>query len=166
MLTPVDKVPRTSASWSQDETSAISVKVQKVSESIPMVLLDQRIREGIIDYFEWVGNYQLQRKYQADVPHVNVPIEAINQWENWVRVEGFDTYLEPVFSRQEQIAIREFHRIWDAVADEMPEGYSRLEDLIGTALWERLRKAAEQAHDIFILRGHFDRNVIQFADQD
>ena len=122
-------------------------------ELISEAELDQRVREGIVGYWEWVSSYNEQRNYQAAVPLVNVRYEAINQWEHWVSEDQLDTFVEPIFTADEQVAMREFHTKWLLVIDETPWEMPPLEDLIGTPAWERFRQAAEKALMIFTQSG-------------
>ncbi|MFD9899186.1 hypothetical protein [Mesorhizobium sp. NPDC059025] len=108
------------------------------------------VRKVILEYLDWVSSYDEQRQYQAAVPHgVHVPHEAINQWADWVQDEWWDTYVPPVFSINEQRAMRDYDRVWKEVIDETPNPLPSLDELIGTEPWERLRSAAERARRAF-----------------
>ncbi|NGN41030.1 hypothetical protein G6N74_08140 [Mesorhizobium sp. CGMCC 1.15528] len=132
------------------------------SKPISTILLNQRYRNHIIEYLEWVSSYQLQRDYQKKVPLVHVPHEAFNQWEDFASDEILQHYMEPVFSREEQSALDEYRRVLAAIADETPQILPALEELIGTEVWERMRLAAERAYKVLMRRGLFDWNVEQF----
>ncbi|WP_144222749.1 hypothetical protein [Mesorhizobium amorphae] len=108
------------------------------------------VRKVILEYLDWVSSYDEQRQYQAAVPNgVHVPHEAINQWADWVRDEWWDLYVPPVFSINEQRAMRDYHRVWNEVIEATPNPLPSLEELIGTEEWERLRSAAERARRAF-----------------
>lgn len=108
------------------------------------------VRKVIVEYLDWVSSYDEQRQYQAAVPYgVHVPHEAINQWADWVRDEWWDVFIPPVFSFDEQLAMRDYDRVWREVIDATPDPLPSLEELIGTEEWERLRSAAERARRAF-----------------
>lgn len=126
------------------------------------ILLNQRYRNQLIGYFEWVSSDDEQRRYQAAVPNVNVPNEAFNQWDDWASDEVLDRYVAPVFSVEEQQALRDYRTVLDRACEDTPRRLPPLEQLIGTEPWERLRYAAKQALEIFMRRGTFDWEVEQF----
>lgn len=129
------------------------------SESNPTQrVIDQRVRNRIIEYLEWASSEQHQREYQAAAP-VNVASEILNQWEDWVRDETIGLFSPPVFSASELAAIRRFHMAWNMRADDTPEVMPDLQDFIGTPPWQRLRSAAESALQAFRLRGRFDEET-------
>ncbi len=121
-------------------------------ESITEQLLHQRIRNRIIEYWEWVSSYEAQRDYQARAPvGVFIPSEAINQWEDHVQPDWREYLGAPVFSKAECGALAFYEGAWKYVSDAMPD--DPLEELIGTKVWEQLREAAERARQVFAERG-------------
>jgi len=123
-------------------------------------LLRQRIRNNIIAYLEVAASAQEQREYERSVPIAQVPNEMINQWEDSVQPDDFAWYSEPVFTREENQAMQDFHAHWSAVADATPNPmpYS-VELLIGTPIWDRFMGAASVALNVFMKRGRFDGEV-------
>ena len=134
-----------------------------MNERISPILLDQRIRNRIIEYLEIASSYDQQLEYEANVPIARVPNEIINLWEDSVRRGHLDEFAEPVYSPNEQAAIRRFHAVWDGVAKDTPDQMPPLSKLIGTEPWERLRVAAQQALAVFRLRGKFNEDREQFS---
>ncbi|HET6408316.1 MAG TPA: hypothetical protein VFG14_10590, partial [Chthoniobacteraceae bacterium] len=63
-------------------------------------------------------------------------------------------------TREENQAMRDFHAIWNEVADATPNPmpYS-VELLIGTPIWDRFMSAASVALDVFMRRGRLDDEV-------
>lgn len=120
------------------------------------MVLAQRIRNRLMEYLETASSYDQQREYERNVPIAHVPHEMINQWEDLVDGGRLDWFEEPVFSPQEQEAIRTFHAVWDSVAKNTPKSLPSLSALIETEPWERLRQAAEMALGVFSVRGKFD----------
>jgi len=123
-------------------------------------LLRQRIRNNIIAYLEVAASAQEQQEYERNVPIAQVPNEMINQWQDSVDPDDFTWYSEPVFTREENQAMRNFHATWSEVADATPNPmpYS-VELLIGTPIWNRFMSAASIALDVFLKRGRFDDEV-------
>jgi hypothetical protein len=113
----------------------------------------QRIRNRIIEYFEIASSYEEQCDFQSKVPHIHVPNEIINQWEDYVSKDWRPDYIEPVFSPDEQVAIDTFGAAWETVADATPNPLPPLEQLIGNVYWEQLRSAASNALAVFLKRG-------------
>jgi hypothetical protein len=134
-----------------------------MNDAISPILLDQRIRNGIIEYLEIASSYEEQLEYEANVPIANIPNEMINQWEDWVHGNLRENYREPVYSLDEQAAIAGFQVIWSEVADETPKQMPPLKALLGTPAWEKLRLGAQQALEVFLLRGKFDGDREQFS---
>ncbi len=123
-------------------------------------LVDQRVRNGIIWYLETASDEDEQRKYQRNVPCVNVGNEMINQWADWVRSEIFDTYCEPVFSVEEQAALRAYQSVWEAVAESTPDPLPvSIEDTLRLKQWPRLMETARNALAVFMKRGLIDSEV-------
>jgi hypothetical protein len=57
-------------------------------------------------------------------------------------------------------AIRAFHDVWLAVADETPEWMPHtIEALIGTPVWNRLMVAARDTLQVLSLRGRFNEQT-------
>ena len=123
-------------------------------------LLRQRIRNNIIAYLEIAASVDEQRSYERNVPIAQVPNEMINQWEDSVDSNDFGWYCPPVFSAEENAAIRQFHEVWNQVADETPNlmPYT-IEAAISTEPWSRLVNAAQLALAVFERRGRFDSEV-------
>jgi hypothetical protein len=118
-----------------------------------------RVRVGIIRYLELASSECEQRRYEHNLREAaapgNVPNEVINQWEDWVRGDDFEWYCEPEFSEDENLAIRQFHAVWDQVAELTPEPMpDSIEELIGTPEWNRLVENARDALTVFMRRGH------------
>lgn len=118
----------------------------------------QRVRNGIIDYFELTSSFDDQREYQSRVPAVHIPHEIINQWEDWVSGPLDPALVEPVFSTSERSAIGRFHAVWDDVVKGTPNPLPRLDDLFVTVEWQRLRDAAFAALQVFLVRGKLSEN--------
>ncbi|UJB17328.1 MULTISPECIES: hypothetical protein [Lysobacter] len=116
-------------------------------------LLDQRIRNRIIEYLALAASFGEQSAYQAVAPRVHIPNEVINQWEDWVRPDWRDELIAPTFSSAEIEAIGRFYVVWEAVAAATPDPLPALPALLETPQWQRLASAAAEALVVFNHRG-------------
>lgn len=126
-------------------------------------LLRQRIRENIIDYLETASSAEKQRNYEqslvdAKAPGI-VPVEMVEMWADSVHFANIGWYCEPVFSVDENQAIRQFQKIWEDVVSKLPKPMPwTINDLIGTPNWDKLMNTASVALKIFQKRGRFSRD--------
>ncbi len=128
-------------------------------------VINYRIRAQIVWYLETASSVDEQRKYEKDIIDAQspglVPAEMIEQWADWVLTEGSDyksvaigRYSEPVFTKAEQQAILDFHKVWNETAEATPDPMPcTIEDLIDTPAWDQFVKEARKALDIFMRRG-------------
>jgi hypothetical protein len=116
-------------------------------------VLLQRVRNRIIEYLEVASSFEEQRKYQDAAPQLSVPIEVINQWEDWVSERWETELVEPVFSNRERNAIREFYALWKDVNQKLPEPLPKLDALFQLPAWEALRDGASMLSQTFAKRG-------------
>ena len=85
-------------------------------------VIEQRIRNRIIEYLDLAASYEAQAAYQTSVPFVTVPYEVINQWDDWVPADPGDLARNVgVFSPDEVRAMCEFQAVLDRVADSGAE---------------------------------------------
>jgi len=124
-------------------------------------LVEQRIRNNIIEYLELASSYDEQLQYQANVPIARVPAEVICIWEDNVPSDPRRGPLSGVFSEPEVAAVREFHAVWERVCAALPEPLPSLTDVQALEDWDALRSAARAALDVFQQRGRLpdDREV-------
>ena len=125
------------------------------------ILVAQRIRNRVIEHLELTASFEEQRTYQRSAP-IQVPNEIINGWEDLVRDDVLEWFSGPVFTQDEQQAIREFHVTWESVVKDTPRDLPDLEALFETQPWERLRVAAEQALRLIHVRGRFGEEREEF----
>jgi hypothetical protein len=118
-------------------------------------LVEQRLRNRVIEYFELVGRSESQRDYVASAPaFVNVPYEIINQWEDWVPEDPRRSQaLAAVYSPDEVQALRDYHGAWEIAADAIPDDYPSLAAVQALPEWEQLTEAAASAGSVFARRG-------------
>lgn len=123
------------------------------SGEISARVIEQRVRNRIIEYLTLASSFEHQRKYQADVSAISVPNEVINQWQDWVPEQGLRTFGPPVFTFDELAALIAFSRTWEQVAHNTPNELPSLEETLALPAWAQLRTAAEAALNVFERRG-------------
>ena len=117
-------------------------------------VLEQRVRNRVIEYLELVGSYERQIEYSWKVPLASVPHEVITQWEDWVPVDPTtDHEISTVYSTQEIDAMKNFHRAWDRAAQALPDGHPPLAEVHALAEWCALRDEGRTASSVFASRG-------------
>lgn len=113
-------------------------------------LINQRVRNHTIEYLELAASYELQVQYERDVPIAHVPSEIICQWEDLSPVDRADDALHAdLYSVDEAAAIREYHSVWNRVADQIPSGFPTLKTVQTLTCWDDLRQAAISAGGVF-----------------
>ena len=116
-------------------------------------VVEQRVRNRIIEYFELTSSVALQSAYEKAAPIAHVPYEVINQWEDQLP-NGPDAIVEPsVYTQEELDALARFHAVWNATAEAVPNNYPTLSEVQRLPAWERLRAEAESALTVFAHRG-------------
>lgn len=124
------------------------------SDSPSDQIVEQRVRNRLIEYFELAASYAAQREYEeAGPPHVHVPYEVINQWEDWV--PHLDLVLEgsKVYTPEEKKALSTFKAVWEMTADAVADDYPSLEAVQAMTEWKAMRREAESALGVFSRRG-------------
>jgi hypothetical protein len=117
-------------------------------------VVEQRVRNRVIEYLEVTASFEAQQEYERDAPIAYVPYEVINQWEDWV---GNDPRSNPdisdVYDRPEVEAMCQFQSAWEVVVAVVPDDYPSLSDVQAIPEWETLRTTAEAALNVFMRRG-------------
>jgi hypothetical protein len=117
-------------------------------------VVEQRVRNRIIEYLELASSFEAQLQYERDVPIAHIPYEVINQWEDWVHKDPReDRDLSDVYDGAEVEAMCLFHAAWEAAASAVPNSYPPLSEVQALTEWDRLRKAARSAVSVFMRRG-------------
>jgi anaerobic glycerol-3-phosphate dehydrogenase len=118
-------------------------------------VVEQRVRNRIIEYLDLAASYAKQADYAAAAPpFVNVPSEVINQWQDWVPLDPrTDPNPMHVLSAHEIRTMCDFHATWEVVADAVPNDHAPLSTVQELPEWDLLRRAATQARAVFAVRG-------------
>lgn len=122
---------------------------------VSKVLLQQRTRNGIIEYFDGASSFEEIAEFGE--------FEWINMWEDMVP-EPFDVdfYTEPVFSRHEREAIEKFRSIWSDTSDATSEDVFSAHKLSQSKHWKKFVGTAESNFDLFMQRGRFSNEEAAF----
>ena len=125
-------------------------------------VVEQRIRNRVIEYLELASSFDDQLQYQRNVEWVHIPVEIIEQWADSVRGDPrTDSQPLSVYSADELHVMGDFHATWDRVADRTPYGDLSITDLQQLPEWDELRQAAISALAVFQQRGRMpeDREI-------
>lgn len=125
-------------------------------------IVQQRIRNRVIEYLELAASFEEQRRYERNVPIAHVPYEVINQWEdNFPQGPPAEFQRGDAFTPEEVRAITEFHQVWEAVAKALPDDFPTLDAVQAMVAWETLREVAASTYAVLMQRGKMpeDREV-------
>jgi len=122
--------------------------------SVSSETLYRRLRNRIIEHLQLVSSAKEQLAYQRAAPIAHVSDELFNSWGDWVANErAIAEFTTPIFSPEEQLAVREFNTALDAVAGRMPRDLPYITEFINTPAWQELNSAASRALAVFQVRG-------------
>jgi hypothetical protein len=105
--------------------------------------LSSRLRARLIEALTLLADEALQRKYQSSAPHVDVPAELFNQWEESYLVG--DAEFRSAFDASELDALRVLDAVVKDVSASTPKQLPPLEAFVATEPWRRLSEAARVA---------------------
>jgi len=140
-------------SVSREETN------RREEEKVPKHIVHQRMRNGIMGYLEMAASREQLLDYQRDVFYADVLAELFAQWECCVHIRLMPektieaAHPSPIYTDEERAAILEYHRVWDDVADRIPEGIHSIQEFVETPLWRELADAATRSLAVFQKRG-------------
>ncbi len=108
-----------------------------------MTDLSTTLRARVLETLSLLASEEKQREYQRTVPHVNVPAELFNQWEDCYFPE--DVNFRSGFATLELSVLANFDRVLNQVCDDTPQELPALEDFLTTKAWRTLAAAARDA---------------------
>ena len=124
------------------------------SETPSERLVEQRVRNRIIEYLELAASFEEQREYERNVPIAHVPCEVIHQWGDQVWIgPRQNPYNLDVYDRAEVEALARYQAVLETVTAAVPDNYPELSDVQAMPEWERLRVSAEETLGILMRRG-------------
>ena len=110
-------------------------------------LLQQQIRNRIIDNLESFAD-------PTFVSHLGTD-EIINTWYDYMeKEETFTFFTEPIYSKNEQNAIKRFYYLLESSYEKIPSTWQQ-EELQNNKDWTKLRKQAIEELNIFMATGRF-----------
>jgi len=123
-------------------------------------VIAQRMRNGLIQYFELASSEHELLKYQRDVPIAQVLNELVNQFEEWFHVEHIKDgwYKEPTYTQKEIDAILRFHEIWEMLI-ELPEYVDSIGNFLSTNYWPPFQNEAKAALTVLMKRGYLSNET-------
>ena len=127
---------------------------RRVNEQPTERIVQQRIRNRIMEYFALAASFEEQRRYELAAPIAQVAYEVINQWGDQLP-QGAERELErsSVFSSDEVAALRAFEMVLEKTSRVVPDDYPTLDRVQAMPVWEELRQAAVEALAVFDRRG-------------
>ncbi len=112
--------------------------------------LSKSMRARVVETLTLLASEEPQRKYQREVPHVDVPAELFNQWDDCYFPEDDDFRAGFVAAELEVLA--RFDEVLNRVSDDTPQQLPALEDFLMTDAWRTLSAAARDALSALGLR--------------
>jgi hypothetical protein len=106
-----------------------------------------------MENLDLAASFKAQEEHAVAAPFVNVAYEVINGWEDWVHV---DPRVDPRplgFSLLTSSRRCAYHAVWEAVAAAVQDEYPSLDVVQALPEWDRLRRVAGQALEVFAVRG-------------
>jgi hypothetical protein len=133
--------------------------VSRPSDDSPSArVIEQRVRNRVIEYLELAASFEEQVKYEERASIAYVPAEVINQWEDWV----WDVHKPlSVYSEAEARAMVMYEAALDRANRATGDGWPSVREVQRLPEWQAMREAAEQALAVFMQRGFLpeDREV-------
>ena len=108
-----------------------------------MTDLATSMRDRVIETLSLIASGDAQREYQRAVPHVDVPAELFNQWDDFYHPD--DDGFRQGFRPEELEALRSFNEIIGEVVRETPQSLPPLDEFLKSPPWRKLSDAAEDA---------------------
>ena len=126
-----------------------------MEEKVSDIVIDQRVRNGLIQYFELASSEELLLKYQRDVPIAQVLVELVEQFEDWFKLEHIKDgwYKEPTYTKEEIASILRFSEIWEMLLD-LPEYVDSIGNFLSSKYWPPFQKEAKQTLEVLMKRGY------------
>lgn len=100
-------------------------------------------RRQIVDTLALIASKEAQLEYQRRVPHVDVPAELFNQWEDCYLPQSES--VKAAFTDDELRALLTFNNALEEVASATPLQLPALTVFVQTDAWRRLATAAKVA---------------------
>ena len=119
-------------------------------------LVEQRIRNRLIEYVEWVQEYE-----GASEPRLGMN-ELLNQWEDFItRPVDESNFPAPVFTGNEVSALNLLDAAWEVLCSATPDhiAYNSDSDVFKLREWANFFDSAGDAVEVFHRRGKLSEKV-------
>lgn len=107
------------------------------------------MRAQVLETLTLLASEEKQREYQRAIPHVDVPAELFNQWEDCYFPEDKD--FQSDFATAELAVLANFDNVLNQVCDDTPQVLPALDEFLTTQAWRTLSDAAQSALSAFSL---------------
>jgi hypothetical protein len=97
-------------------------------------------RGRILEVLELISNDRAQLEYSRIAPHVDVPAELFNQWDDSYHPDELEFCHR--FSSAELAAVATFDALANLIADETPQQLPPLGEFMKTSAWRQLSAGA------------------------
>lgn len=113
-------------------------------------VVEQRVRNRVIEYLELASSSEEQIKYQERASIAYIPLEVINQWDDWVGDAN-----EPlgVYSPAEVEAMVAYQAVLERANEAIGDGWPSMREVQASPVWQAMRESAEAALTVFMQRG-------------
>lgn len=111
--------------------------------------VSMRAQVLVLETLALLASEEMQREYQRAVPHVDVPAELFNQWEDCYFPEDID--FRSGFVSAELAALATVDEVLNQVCDDTPQVLPALDEFLTTQAWRALSDAARNALSAFSL---------------
>ncbi len=105
--------------------------------------VSKAMRARVLETLTLISTEEVQRNYQEAVPHVDVPAELFNQWDDCYFPA--DAAFQRGFCAGELEVLTRFNEVLNQVSEDTPRHLPRLEEFVKTEAWRRLSAAAREA---------------------
>jgi hypothetical protein len=100
-------------------------------------------RGRIRELLQLLASEEEQLAYERNVPHVDITAELVCMWFD----DLYDTKhaaTDSTFSGDEQAALAEFHRFYNARVDRLPESRGTVRTWLASAVWREIMEQARR----------------------
>jgi hypothetical protein len=130
---------------------------------VPDIVIDQRIRNNLIQYFELASSEHNLLEYQRNVPIAQALVELVEQLEDSFDFEHVKDgwYKAPTYTQEEIDAVLNFKEIWEMLIG-MPEYVDSIGNFLSSNYWPPFQKGAERTLKVFMKRGYLSADEPEF----
>ncbi len=130
-------------------------------DKVSKVVIEQRVRNRIIEYFKLASSEENLLQYQNNVPIAQVPSELIEEWSTYFDIEMYNAggYLSPTYNDEELQAILAFESMHNYACENMPDLTYDINEVFKMTWWPKFKEQAKKTLVIFMKRGKLSEDV-------